>query len=303
MKKFLQQYIWKIVLWIFIALAVIHFIVNFDLVQNTKLIEQSWTNLINWYIIIITMTSGLILLIWLAFLVYNQTAKDIEKFLLKNLTTACFLLIFVLWFHWLDNRLDKNFVLTAIWAVIVFWYWYKTYERDKEIQLIQYYSDRYNLLNIEIKTMSDENSDLLIIKFSELINLWYSEFHLWKQGYISDKLWNEWEYWIKSDIFIYIYEGYSGFSKKYWWNYRIDKWIRFNIYFIRALVENSWVFKFSKEKKFWEMSWKEFQEVVLPTINECHDLIKKNILDDISHTQWYKEIDWFFQSLNSDLKD
>jgi hypothetical protein len=58
--------------------------------------EVSWINLINGWILIITMTGGLIFLVWLAFIMHKETAKDLERFILKNLTTACFLLIMFL---------------------------------------------------------------------------------------------------------------------------------------------------------------------------------------------------------------
>jgi hypothetical protein len=41
--------------------------------------------------------------------------------------------------------------------------------------------------------------------------------------------------------------------------------------------------------------------MLLPTIVKVHDLIQKNIKEEIKNTPWYIEIDWFFQSLISDL--
>lgn len=233
---------------------------------------------------------------------HKETAKDLERFLLKNLTTACFLLIMILGFHGILWNIEKNFTLTAIGAILVFWYWYKTYERDKEIQLIQYFSEKYNKINYEIKNAEEYSEDLMIARFSELINLWYSEFHLWKQWYISDSLWNDWEYWIKSDTFIYIDEGRAGYSDRYWYKYQLEDAKAFDIYFLKALSWNIGFFKFSKEKKYWMISWKDFLLMLYPTINDCHKMIQKHTKEDIKELWSFKYINELFIALESDLK-
>ncbi len=191
-----------------ITLAVIHFIINFELVQNTNLIEQSWINLINWYILIITMSTGFSLLIWLAFFMGQETAKDLEKFLLKNLTTACFLSILVLWVYWLEGKLDKNFTLTAIGAILVFWYWYKTYERDKEIEALIHYWKEYNIAVNDIPEKG----------IWGLLNEWYTQYFLYNKGYLKDDYWIELEYWIKKDlleILLVEYDAYISNKDQY----------------------------------------------------------------------------------------
>ena len=148
------------------------------------------------------MSVGLILLIWLAFLIHKETAKDLEKFLLKNLTTACFLLIMLLWFHGILWNLEKNFTLTAIGAIIVFWYWYKTYERDKEMDLIKNFSERYQ----------QEFEKTKLWEYTWIINIWYEEYFLYNRWYISELLWKEWDYWIYRDLQSFLWKDYEDFA-------------------------------------------------------------------------------------------
>jgi heme/copper-type cytochrome/quinol oxidase subunit 4 len=237
LQKFLKNHLRKIILWIIIALAVIHFIVNFELVQNT--------NLINGYILIITMSAGLVFFIWLAFLMHIETAKDLEKFLLRNLTTACFLLIMVIGFHGILWNLEKNFTLTAIGAIIVFWYWYKTYERDKEIDLIKNFSERYH----------QEFEKTKLWEYTWIINIWYEEYFLYNRWYISELLWKEWDYWIYRDLQNFLEKDYEDFT-----NGKEE-----TFFYALMPIHQLWL-KISNRKN---MVWNQFSRYIFSKIETC----------------------------------
>lgn len=146
---------------------------NFNLIQNPGLIKGSWINLINAYILIITILIGYFILIWFLFWSAKDTAKDVERFLLKNLTTACFLIVSLLSNFLLIWKLDKEFALTAVGAIIVFWYWYKTYERDKELEMFE----KFN------------NGDLTVENFEEELNNLSHAFYMKERGYLPEYLW------------------------------------------------------------------------------------------------------------------
>ena len=202
MQVFLKKHLWKIFAWITIILTVICAIMNFEIIQNPKLIEESWMNLIKGYILIILMIASIIIVILFLFAIYKEIATDTERFLLKNLTTACFLLVLMLWFYWIEWGLDKEFTLTAVGAIIVFWYWYKKYERDKEIELIRNFSERYR----------QEITKAELWEYVWITDLWYEEYFLYNSWYISELLWKEWDYWIYKDLQSFLWKDYEYFA-------------------------------------------------------------------------------------------
>lgn len=153
---------------------------------------------------------------------------DLEKAILNNLTRISFylillfstlqLLFFVIWKNFLET---KDFI-TLLWAILAFWYWYKKYERDKELEIIDKYAKKYNDINnklyfLKIKFENeDKNIELkeeIKRSYIDLINLFYEEFYLKSNWYISDRLWNEWSEWIELDISDFLsYSIYKLFS-------------------------------------------------------------------------------------------
>jgi hypothetical protein len=131
------------------------------------------------------------------FLFYDY---DIEKSILNNLNRVIiYLILFLITIQILYHKLwklflDTNSFITIIWAIIVFWYWYKKYERDKELQLLKEYTEKYNILINKLYLERDRTN------YRNLFNLFYEEFFLYSKWYISRELWDQWKYWIKSDL-------------------------------------------------------------------------------------------------------
>lgn len=127
----------------------------------------------------------------------NIFAYDLEKILLRNMTFVILIIIWVIWilFFILDKKiLDIKYALTSTWAIVAFWYWYKKYERDKELEVVEKYTEKYNTLVENLyKNRTRTN-------YRKLFNLYWEEFFLKSKWYISDELWEQWEYWIRSDL-------------------------------------------------------------------------------------------------------
>ena len=127
----------------------------------------------------------------------NIFAYDLEKILLRNMTFVILIIIWVIWilFFILDKKiLDIKYALTSTWAIVAFWYWYKKYERDKELEVVEKYTEQYNTLVENLyKNRTRTN-------YRKLFNLYWEEFFLKSKWYISDELWEQWEYWIRSDL-------------------------------------------------------------------------------------------------------
>lgn len=135
-----------------------------------------------------------------------------EKFLLKNMWTIaiCFwIIVFITWLiqyinlpvwyfieYEIKNTITTQYMFTTLWAIFIFWYWYKKYERDKELDIIDKYSTKYN----EIINNIEDNKGWVKYK-KELVNLFYEEYYLYSKNYISDELWHEWKEWISLDFF------------------------------------------------------------------------------------------------------
>ena len=157
--------------------------------------------------LLLVFTSFLTLLLKLV----SKEIKDIEHFLLENLSSICFILVISVIFFKVQNqdKISIELLLTTVWAIIVFWYWYKTYERDKEIQMIERYSEKYN----SIKTKLINTIDIKEKDYAELLTLWYEEYFLFEKWYISSELWDEWKFWIQEDTASFLYEAQDTFGK------------------------------------------------------------------------------------------
>ncbi|MDD3144550.1 MAG: hypothetical protein PHV23_00400 [Candidatus Gracilibacteria bacterium] len=141
----------------------------------------------------------------IGYLIY-RFGNFIEKKVMDNLNLLIFLLIYFLFIY--KNEINENItLLSLIGGIIAFWYGYKKYERDKELEIIEKYANKYNEINIELDNLKQdiENNKFKIKrKYEDLFNLFYEEFYLKSKGYISEELWNEWENWIEIDIYNFI---------------------------------------------------------------------------------------------------
>lgn len=187
----------------------------------------------------------------------NFLLLDIEKILLKNLTRVCFYSIIIIFlFQILYNSKEWLNFITMIWWIIIFWYWYKRYERDKEIEILEKYWKRYDKIN------SIKNNDK--IKFKKILNLCEEEFYLYNKWYISDKLWKKIEHKIEKNLsylIFYILDTKKEEQRKY-----ISIFLDDNIY--------------THKKWFWNYIIKKLKE---------HSKDYKTIWDDIIKKSIYKE--------------
>lgn len=168
--------------------------------------------------------------------------RKIEKNILNNLTIFSIVLILIfsalqIWFFlaW-KNFLEIKDFITLIWAIFVFWYWYKTYERNKELEILDKYGEKYNQIKEEVNVTiiklnenNDEKNEIILKNelkqnYTALINLFYEEFYLRAKWYISDDLWNEWKNWIILDINdlffkFFIWSKVNMLFADIYWNY------------------------------------------------------------------------------------
>jgi len=104
----------------------------------------------------------IILILWIKYF-KNVNLEIIEKWLLNNLFLVLLIIFFIILFLYLapiiidtkqlknwkliDLRfLDLKYTITTLWAIFAFWYWYKKYERDKELEILNIYWKKYDLL-------------------------------------------------------------------------------------------------------------------------------------------------------------
>lgn len=127
-----------------------------------------------------------------------------EKILMQNIGISCMTLIIIFLLFLIanifseKNILSTEYLLSGLGLTVAFWYGYKKYERDKEIEMIERYSDKYNTI---INSLSqDIPSAKIILWYRDLLNIWSEEYFLHKQNYISNDLWSEWEEYVKQDI-------------------------------------------------------------------------------------------------------
>jgi len=122
--------------------------------------------------------------------ILNINLDSLENKILNNLFLVLFLIfwwIIILYltpiiidaqiFEWWilkDFRLlDLKFTITSLWTIFAFWYWYKKYERDKELELLE---------NTITSPPKIEDISVLIFNWS----IWYG---LYKKNYIKKGLW------------------------------------------------------------------------------------------------------------------
>lgn len=222
----------------------------------------------------------------------DSTTYDVEKDIIRNLSYISFLLICIL-INLKILSLILNFyfielkdLISIIWAIFVFWYWYKTYERNKELWIIDKYSTRYNEIkakNINYK-WKEEN-------YRDLINLFYEEYYLYLQWYISNNLWNTWKWWIITDMFNLIEHDsklykrnwksiFLSFLKEYIWNIGFQYSETWRI-FIRFLIDILEKYSNSVKKEYSEieesMNNNKFNETEIVIIDKKIILISDKL--------------------------
>ncbi|MDD5213457.1 MAG: hypothetical protein PHG82_03460 [Candidatus Gracilibacteria bacterium] len=147
----------------------------------------------------------IILTIYLLFFRLNE----FEKYITRHFTMIMLSGIAIIIYFQTKLGIDNKETLLMIGAIIAFWYGYKKYERDKELEIIEKYTIKYNEINNKINSSKSENFEILKNLYSNLISLFYEEYYLKSKGYISDDLWNEWVEWISLDISNIIEFDYS----------------------------------------------------------------------------------------------
>lgn len=100
----------------------------------------------------------------------NKIIWWIEQFFLNNMTLIIILIIFWVITSKLLFIISTEYTFTSIWAILAFWYWYKKYERDKEISFLN---------TLEIRKL---NIDELTLKWNYHLILhkkWIIQKYLW----------------------------------------------------------------------------------------------------------------------------
>lgn len=147
---------------------------------------------------------------WVVFLSFwrytNKKVGSLERLVMFNINTICFLLVAGLTIAKVSKSVDipDQMYLTGLGGIILFWWGYKKYQRDKEVDLLQNFSNKQSEI---LAVINDPDSTELIIKkeFKKLFELWKDAYTLQDKSYVSYALWEEWKYRIKSGIIEYIF--------------------------------------------------------------------------------------------------
>jgi len=154
-----------------------------------------------------------------------------------------------LWF----NYISLSQLLSFIWVTIAFWYWYKRYERDKELELLD-----KNITSPP--NMSDP--DILIFNWSVLYNLK-------KNNYIKEELW--------LDLENYYMQNFQKFLNNSDWEMQIFT----NLMRLLIPIKNRSYFKTIPDK----LKWFYEHQIVFPEdmypdwLHNQYTLILKKIED------------------------
>lgn len=214
--------------------------------------------------------------------------RNIEKYIMKNifLITLIFVIVIILL---ILKRIDITSYLNLIFALIAFYFGYRKYERDKELEIISNYTKKYNSIILELNNYYNATN------IENLLNLWYEEYYLFNKWYISEELWSEWLYWIKKDIYKIAIEEWEFIDLIHDPKYYEDdikkitdfKWfIFFSIIFSTYWKYNDY---YSKKENYYNF--------LLSQINELWDNIIypeiKAWIKDLLKLQWFKNLDLF----------
>jgi len=197
----------------------------------------------------------------------SKNIRSIENRMLWNITIICSFLVLFLSFlfigGWLfEGKSDLKFLASSIWVILAFWYWYKKYERDKEIEMI----DKLSL---------KENIDELIID-------WKARRVMYEKWYIKDYLWNiiESNYQIKFQEHIWILKDIN-----YEDDLIIDMWLM-----ISKLMTYEWAKDyFLKQVELIEKVL-EWQAIFYRKLNEEKYILKINYYERLKVKVWENKL-------------
>lgn len=167
-------------------------------------------DLIFWLAILLIGTLIVTAFGWFVFLYFwrytNKKVGSLERLVMFNINTICFLLVSGLTIAKVSKSVDipDQMYLTGLGGIILFWWGYKKYQRDKEVDLLQNFSHKQSEI---LATINDTESTEPIIKkeFKKLFELWKDAYTLQDKSYVSYALWEEWKYRIKSGIIEYLF--------------------------------------------------------------------------------------------------
>lgn len=141
-----------------------------------------------------------------------------ERFLSGNIWSIAlifWLVVFWTWLIWIPCRqefISIQYMLSTIWAIFAFWYWYTKYERDKELEIIKEYSIKYDLIKNDLTIARNKwNFVNILLGYERLLSLFYTEYYLYARFYISESLWLEWKEWIELDLYEIIEQDFMKF--------------------------------------------------------------------------------------------
>jgi hypothetical protein len=157
-----------------------------------------------------------------------------EKHILKHITIIVFFSIF-LFITEPEKVIQYKDLYLLIWWLFAFWYWYKRYERDKELELLEKYWKRYD------KLKKEKN-------YSWILSLCEEEYYLYKKDFLSNDLWNRIQFKIDENLqFILdnISKEFIETSKKQWLDEALEWKNRYIELFFDTDIISSW-------KWFWD---------------------------------------------------
>lgn len=203
------------------------------------------------------------MLIIVALYLFFFRIEKVEFFIIKNFTFIMFSWIWFVLYAQTQLKIDNKDALLMIWWMLAFWYWYKKYERDKELEMI----DKLNL---------KENIDELIID-------WKARRVIYEKWYIKDYLWNiiESNYQIKFHEYIWILKDI---------NYKDDFIIMDMRLVISKLMTYEWAKDyFLKQVKLIEKSL-EWQATFYRKLNEEKYILKINYYERLKVEVWKNKL-------------
>lgn len=242
--------------------------------------------IIQWIIIGIIsyfITKNIIFPIWIIGTYIILEYKNwIEKIILNNLSILIiFISIFLIIYK--DNLDDNITLISFLWWIILFWYWYKKYERDKELEMIDKLSNEYN----KIKEKKDNK---------KLIDFWYKEFYFYKNWYIAEERWDYIELRIIKNI-INSNEELRFILSEYISKYSTFFWKKDNnmLEFKELLIKKFQITLNNINEGFNVIeNWKK-------EFNETVDIVKKIDPDNIKNDEKIKKYEKFIEENNKKL--
>lgn len=180
---------------------------------------------------------------------YLNMLEKLENLILKNITFISLVFIIIIFMFDLItsnyfkqyNSLSTSQTITFIWTILAFLYWYKKYERDKELENI----DKYVLWELKLENIDN------IIK--------------WKIAYVN---YNRWY------ISLLLWEIIENNNIKIFYNFLKEN-LTFDTH--EEFINNSENFS-SKLSNIFIFHWKNwFMDYMLKILNDLYDEWKKNI--------------------------